>query len=176
MSDKLYEPLDTPADSATVAPTVVDAAETTPNKSKRSGAPSGNRNAIRHGLTVQGFPPGCTYIQKQVASFRSALEVAIEQVRGAMGVFEIACIQTAVEWHTHALKARRWVRLEDEKLTIDQRIAYSREIARAFAERDKVLKALGLDFRTSPDAATILYASTANADGSTGNNVDQGTA
>lgn len=163
---------------ATVAPTVTTTPKTHPKRPKSAGAPKGNLNAVRHGLTVQGFPPGCTYIQKQVASFRGALEAAIERVRGEMGVFEVACCQTAVEWHTHALKARRWIRLEDKKLSIDQRIAFSREIARAFAERDKVLKALGLDFRLSPDVATILYANTSGADAgeSTESNTDQGAA
>ena len=54
--------------------------------------------------------------------------------------------------------------MKAQGLTIDQRIAFSREIARGFAERDKVLKALGLDFRTSPDAASILYANVTKAD------------
>lgn len=160
MNDDPYDFSDMP----TVAPTVETPPETKRKRGKSAGAPKGNLNAIRHGLTVQGFPPGCTYIEKQVASFRATLHVAVEQVRGEIGVFEAACCQTAVEWHTHALKARRWMRLEDKKLTIDQRIAFSREIARGFAERDKVLKALGLDFRTSPDAATVLYASVTQTD------------
>lgn len=154
MKDQLYDF----SDMATVAPTVEDAPETKPKRRKRRGAPNGNVNAIRHGLTVKELPPGCHDIQKQVESFKGALEVAIEHVRGTPGVYETACSQTAVEWHTYALKARRWVQLEDKNLTIDQRIAFSREIARGFAERDKVLKVLGLDIKSSVDAATVLYA------------------
>lgn len=173
MSDELYDFSDMPPETATVAPTVEEPHETPKKKRRRRGAPAGNLNAMQHGLTVPGVPPGCRDIQTQVDSFKTALEVAVEQVRGTLGVYEAACCQTAVEWHTYALKARRWVALEGDKLTIDQRISFSKEVARGFTERDRVLKLLGLDFKTAVDAATVLYANEAKSDANTANSASE---
>jgi hypothetical protein len=88
----------------------------------------------------------------------AALEDAVLTRRNEVDLHDAAVIQTAVRWERHALLCQRWLRHADGTLTADQRLAFSREIARASAERDKCIRLLGLDRR---DAATItasLYA------------------
>jgi hypothetical protein len=126
-------------------------------KRKPNGAPAGNKNAMRHALNSGGLPPNCSYIARQINSFRTAMEKAILDVRGQLGVYEVACVQTATEYHCHALKCRRWARIADDELSHDQRLNFSREIAKAFESRDKILRNLGLNHKAGIDE-TILDA------------------
>jgi hypothetical protein len=74
-----------------------------------------------------------------------------------LGFYETALLQSAIEHYSHGLRVRRWLRVGWNDLNVDQRLAYSREIARAFSERDKVLKQLGVDAQADNGKAT-LYA------------------
>src|SRR5580704_1541002 len=109
------------------------------DRKRTGGAPDGNANALKNGLRCGKFPPGSEYLIKQVASFRKVAEAAILDARGQLGFYETSLLQTAIEHYSHGLRVRRWLRVGWNDLNLDQRLAYSREIARAFSERDKVL-------------------------------------
>jgi hypothetical protein len=134
---------------------------------------------MRHGLQSGLLPDGCSFITKQLSTFRRATEAAVLSQRGCLGVYETACVQTACEWYSHCLKARRWLRIAFDELSHDQRIAFSREAARALSERDRVLKNLGLD-ATGDDRSTIYtFAGLDDADDDDNegaNDTDDGTA
>ena len=119
----------------------------------------GNTNAIRHGLTVGTLPAGCTYVTRAIAELRRALEQTVLNLRGEISLFDAATIQTTLRWERHAILAQRWLRKEKETLSADRKVFFSREIARASAERDKCLKDLGLDRRATNDsqAGAIVY-------------------
>lgn len=106
----------------------------------------GNRNATRHGLTAGQLPKGAAYVRRITDSLRVALERAItDRNGGEVSLYHAALIQSAVRWERHSLLSQRWLRQEAATMNADQRLAYSRETARASAERDKCLKLLGLD-------------------------------
>jgi len=122
----------------------------------RGGAPFGNRNAMRHGLRAGSLPKGASYIAREMVALRREIEDAVLARRGRIELYEAALIQTAVRWERHALLAQRWLRLNAETMTHEERVRYSREIARASSERDKCLKLLGLD--QEKDVWAELYA------------------
>jgi hypothetical protein len=98
------------------------------------------------------LPKGCGYIQRECDQLRTVIEtVTADAHEGQISVLQAALIQTAIRWERHASLAQRWLRLECAQLTPDQRLAYSRDIARASAERDKCLLQLGLDQRADKD-------------------------
>ncbi|MDA1054229.1 MAG: hypothetical protein O3C40_27600 [Planctomycetota bacterium] len=129
------------------------------NSGGKAGAsgPPGNGNAIRHGLMAGKLPKGASYIELESERLRTALEDAVvNRTGGEISLHDAAVIQTAIRWERHALLAQRWLRNEAETLTPDQRLAFSRDVARASAERDKCLKALGLDVRPNSDPWSLL--------------------
>ena len=111
----------------------------------RSGAPKQNSNAIRHGLKAGKLPKDAKYIEYQMNALRRTLEETVMQARGCVGLVDAANIQTAVKWERHGALCLRWLRLEGNTLKPEQRLQFSREIARASAERDKAITALKLD-------------------------------
>lgn len=125
-----------------------------PKRNRRGGA----RN-VRHGLTSGALPHGCSWIATLVRQFREGVERAVLDLRGEISLFDAACINTAARHEQHALLAQRWLRREAAELSPDQRLAFSREIGKASAERDRALRALGLDKRASDDPwAEVLAA------------------
>jgi hypothetical protein len=116
-----------------------------------------NTNALTHGMASGVLPAGCSHVVKQLNTFREVIERAAIERRGELDAFTIAGIQTAVSWYRHALLARRWLKNAFDELSHDQRLHFSREEARALAERDKTLKSLGLD-RCEHDGPGTLYA------------------
>ena len=79
-----------------------------------------------------------------------------------------ACvIGSAVRWQIHAELCSRWLRLAGDTMSHSDRLAYSRESARASSERDRHLRLLGLDRQNQDDIFDELYASPAapSADG-----------
>ena len=106
----------------------------------------GNRRATRHGLTAGQLPKGAAYIKRCSDQFRVAIEQAVaDRNGGQVSLYHAALIQSAQRWERHAMLSQRWLRHEADKLNADQRLAYSREVARASSERDKCLRLLGLD-------------------------------
>jgi hypothetical protein len=113
--------------------------------------------AVKHGLSAgRLLPKGCGFIILLTQRLQRALESAVAAQGGALGVWEHACINSAVRWERHALLAQRWLRIEGEGMDPAARLAYSREIARASSERDKCLERLGLD-KGEPDIFNALY-------------------
>lgn len=113
------------------------------------GAPEGNQNATKHGLrsgrmALSDVPAGCSRIRAVRSKLRSALELLTLEVRGQVGVYEAALIQTACRWETHARLAARWLRIGKD-LTLADKLALSKAIAYGSEKRDLCLKALGLD-------------------------------
>jgi hypothetical protein len=137
---------------------VRDTDQYTCDKKDRNKMPPkpGNTNALKHGLTSGTLPAGCSHILAQTNTFENAVKCAAIERRGDLDVFTSAGIQTAVSWYKHALLARHWLKTAYETLTHDQRLSFSREAARALAERDKTLRSLGLD-RCENDAPNVIY-------------------
>lgn len=109
-----------------------------------------NQNALSHGIHAGVLPPGCGPIAKRLAKFRSVLEAAVVEAKGEIGLYDAAAINSAERWERHAQLAARWLKVEAKSLTPDQRLAFSRDVARASSERDKCLRALGLDAKPDP--------------------------
>lgn len=122
-------------------------------KSKKTGAPRGNRNRVTHGLRMPqaGLPKGASFINRICNEARRLIEKAVAEANGEIGVYAAACIQSAIRWERHAQLSARWLRLNCATFTPEQFLAYSREIARASSERDKCLEKLGLDKRATAD-------------------------
>lgn len=127
-----------------------------------AGPPKRNWNAASHYLTsdrslVLGrLPRGCEYIIGLCRGVKTHLERAVIDVRGDITLSDAMLIQTAVRWERHAQLAQRWLRRESENMSVDQRLQYSREVARASAERDKCVKQLRIE-RDTADTIAALY-------------------
>lgn len=119
--------------------------------------PKGNANAVRHGLTCGKLPKRSGYVRYLTDRFRLAVEAEVRDRTGELGLHAAAVTQTACRWERHALLAQRWLRDECEKMTPEQRLAFSRDIARASAERDKCLRELGLHIRERDTLLATLY-------------------
>jgi len=116
---------------------------------------------MRHGLAAGRLPKGCAYITRAVTRFRAGIEAAMVAAGLPIGVVEAATIQTAVRWERHALLCQRWLRTEE--LDADQKLAFSRDLARASSERDKCLRLLGLNHRLAADPWATLDATSRDA-------------
>jgi len=119
---------------------------TTPAEPRRGrgGPPLGTRNNLRHGLTSGTLPPGCGWITRLMGEYRAALEAEVLRAKGAISVLDAGVINAAVLWQRHGALCQRWLRIGYEQMNWDQRLNYSREIARAASERDKAVRQLGI--------------------------------
>lgn len=130
-------------------------------KPKRMGPPLGSQNHLKHGLRAGRLPKGCGYISTRVEKLREVIETQLCDQKGEVTITEAATINSMVRWERHALLAMRWLRQHVDDMTHDQRLAYSREIARASSERDKCLRSLKLDeFELEPHDWTTTLAAT----------------
>lgn len=134
----------------------------TPSK----GAQPGNDNAVRHGLrsgsvrfALGKLPKGMVLIERAVNQFRRLIEAAVTETHGVVSVYHAALIQSACRHETHAMMAKRWLRLTGDELDANQRLTYSKAVADASTARDKCLERLGLDAK-SGDAFDAYYAGT----------------
>jgi hypothetical protein len=100
---------------------------------------------MRHGLRAGQLPKDAKYIEHRMNAFRRELETALIDSKGEINLTDAAFIQTALRWERHATLAQRWLTKNSDKLKPEQLLTFSREIARASAERDKALTALQLD-------------------------------
>jgi hypothetical protein len=114
-------------------------------KKGRSGPARGNDNAARHYLRAGKLPPKLQYVEHRINAFRRHLEEAVAESKGEVSIVDAAAINTACKWERHGLLAQHWLRHEAENLSVDQRLKFSAEIAKASDNRDKNLRALGLD-------------------------------
>jgi hypothetical protein len=107
-------------------------------------APANNHNAMAHGLAAGKLPDGCSYIAKLTKKFRTSLEAACIARHGGVSLTQAATIQSIIRWERHSMLCQRWLRV-CPGLSADQQMAFSRDAARASAERDKCLRMLDLD-------------------------------
>jgi hypothetical protein len=122
------------------------------------GAPFRNRNNTRHGLRAGQLPKGAAYIKRECDVLRREIEQAVADVHGgSVSLYHAALIQTCIRWERHAMLIQRWLRLESDTMDAATRLAYSRDIARASAERDKALLTLGLNASDSRSIIDALY-------------------
>lgn len=133
-------------------------AASTPGASAHAPAASpvrkrGGANHVTHGMYGVGLPRGAQRLARRLNEFRRALCAAVEDA-GSIDLTAAATIDSACQWLRHGLLAARWLRLHEEKMTHDQRLAYSREVAKASAERDRCIRLLRLD-KPAFDPASI---------------------
>ena len=80
------------------------------------------------------------------------------ELRGEVGLADAAAINSAVRWERHAMLAQRWLRVDVGDMDATTRLAYSRDVAKASSERDKCIRALGLEPSKQSDPWSILDA------------------
>lgn len=166
----------TPADAP--EPLATDLEETAPIPSAPmqpaplGGAPALNANALTHGLdsdpevgrqrlTLGALPRSLRRVERDAYAFRIALEEAVSLAHGRIDFAAACAVNTASRWERHALLATRWLRERGEAMDDAGRLAYSREIARASAERDKAVASLKLQPESQLTIAATLYGRTA---------------
>ena len=121
------------------------APEPTPGKKGR-----GARAAYwRHGLRGVAFPPQLTWMKRTIDHFRRQVESAVMEAKGEISLVDAATINTIYRWERHAQLATHWLTEHADELAPADKLKFSHEAARASAERDKALRALGLDKQTS---------------------------
>ena len=111
---------------------------------KQQGAQPANRSAFRHGLRSSRWPAGFSYQERQCNLYRRVLEDVVLAQRGEIDVIDAGTIHSAVQWAAHGAKAAKWL-ADGADLSPSDKLNHSREIARASTERDRAVKALGLD-------------------------------
>ncbi|HUY91387.1 MAG TPA: hypothetical protein VMV10_21795 [Pirellulales bacterium] len=120
------------------------------------GAPEGNRNNLRHGLradptkqyvrlTLGALPRSLGRVERDAYEYRASLEAAVVTAHGEISLSMAHAVDTATRWFRHGQAALAWLRQHEAEMSHDQRLSYSREIARAAAERDKAIERLRLD-------------------------------
>ena len=114
-------------------------------------APVGNANAQRHGLRSVRLPAKCRYLELAAFRIRRELEDACIERFGKVDIRSAALIQSVGRHEIRASLAARWLRLEGDRLSIDQRIALLKEIGTATNSRDKSIDALALEPDPQPD-------------------------
>jgi len=129
---------------------------TNQNGTSQVGAPVGNRNNMRHGLRAGRLPAGCGTIRRSIDELRRQLEDAVLQVHGEIGIVAAAQIQTAIRFERHAMLSQRWLRMHADTMQPNERLAYSRDIAKASESRDKVIATLRIDTPVVTDPATLM--------------------
>ena len=111
----------------------------------------------QHRLALGKLPASLARCERAANAFRRALEEAVELARGRIDFADALAINTAARWERHSALALRWLREHGERMDDAQRLAYSREIARASSERDKAVASLklGAAARTIWDLASV---------------------
>ncbi|MAT70667.1 MAG: hypothetical protein CMJ58_14210 [Planctomycetaceae bacterium] len=115
---------------------------------KPSSRDKRRRNALTHGMratTLAGLPKGAAYIRRLVLSFRRELEAVVIDAKGEVSFMDGAHINTASRHEQVALLAGRWLKLNAETMSHQERLQYLQAVARASEARDRALSALNLD-------------------------------
>lgn len=128
---------------------------------KKTGAPKGNRNRLRHGrysLSLGALPDGCTYIASLTGALRRDLEAAVIAERGpTISLTDAGLITTICRHERHALMCQKWLR-STPGMAPETRLAFSREIVHAAERRDRAIRALQLLNGRRGDAMEQFYA------------------
>lgn len=126
-------------------------------KKGRSGAPKGNDNAARHYLKAGKLPPKLQYVEHRINALRRHLEDEVTTTKGEVSITDAAAINSACKWERHGLLAQHWLRHEAETLSAGDRLKFSEAIAKASDNRDKNIRALGLDRDARQNVIDALY-------------------
>jgi hypothetical protein len=121
------------------------------------------KNNLTHGMratTMGGTPAGASYVGRLSRHLNRELEAAVEAHKGKLSLVDQCHINAAVKWERHGLLATRWLKLHAAEMTHDQRLNYSREIARAAESRNRSISALGLEDSASNIIDALYAAST----------------
>jgi hypothetical protein len=119
----------------------------------RSGAKKGNQNSTRHGMKGSKLPPGCGFIENRVNALRRQVEDAVLAVKGVISLLDAATINSILKHERHGLLAAHWLRKEASSLSAGDRLRFSAEVCKASDNRDKNIRALGLD----RDAGEVIF-------------------
>ena len=103
------------------------------------------------------MPADAKHLENRINKFRRSLEDRVLELRGSITLAEAAIVQTCLRWERHAALAQRWLTLQGDELTPDDRLKFSREIARASSERDKAIAQLRIDTDKRKDQLDALY-------------------
>lgn len=125
---------------------------------RRRGPPLGSANAQRHGMSGGKLPKGCQYIENRVNALRRQVEAALLSAKGSIGIVDAAAVNSILKWERHGLLAAHWLRKEAEKLSAGDRLRFSEAIAKASDNRDRNIRALGLDRDSADKVLDALYA------------------
>jgi hypothetical protein len=117
----------------------------------------GNQNATRHGMQGTKLPKGCKYIEIRVNVLRRQMEQAVLATKGEIGIVDAAAINSILKWERHGLLASFWLRKEIDKLSAADRLRFSEAMAKASDNRDRNIRALGLDRDKADDLLDRLY-------------------
>ena len=126
-------------------------------KPGRSGAASGNANAMRHGLKAGKLPAGCQYIENRCNALRRGIESTLAESKGQIGIVDAATVNSVLKWERHGLLAQHWLRKEVDSLSVSERLKFSEAIAKASDNRDRALRSLGLDRDRNESVIDALY-------------------
>jgi len=128
------------------------------NETPKNGrAKGGAGNAIRHGMKGSALPKGCKYIEHRVNSLRRQMEAAVIAARKEIGILDAAAINSILKWERHGLLAAHWLRKEADKLSAGDRLRFSEAIAKASDNRDRNIRALGLDRDNADSLIDAFY-------------------
>lgn len=111
----------------------------------RRGAPIANTNSVRHGLKANRLPARLAWADRRVNAFRKVVENAVIAAKHEVTLVDAATINTLIRFEKHAVLCGHWLSKEIDNLSNADRIAFSREVANASAQRDKCLRQLGID-------------------------------
>lgn len=117
----------------------------TPSTKRQPGGQFGNDHGMRHGLRTGKLPKDAKYIEVRINILRRQIEATVIEIKGEITLADAACIQTITRWEKHACLAQRWLTKQYDELKPEQRLHFSREIARASTERDRAIANLKLD-------------------------------
>lgn len=112
-------------------------------ENNKGGAPKGNRNAVRYGLSVPRLPVAFREIERRLLNLRKQLKAGVAKKRpdGKLTIVDAALIAAAVQCRAFILKAARAIR-EDENLTPERTVTLAEKQARAASRFAKIVERL----------------------------------
>jgi hypothetical protein len=132
------------AESVEASP--VELSQPESDSKSKGGAPVGNVNALKHGLRGSKMPRSARYVENALASFRNAILDELASIRDTkdLSVADSATVNRAIRCETRARLALHWLRSEDDKLSMDDRLRLLDVVSAATESRDKALSQLGI--------------------------------
>ena len=105
-----------------------------------------SRSHYRHGIKSGRLPfKGGRYIEMCGNQLRRSLEDELLDQGRTIGPSEALTVAAVIGWYLHASKCKKWLRDTYDEMTVDQRLVFSREEARAMGEASRTVKLLGIE-------------------------------